>query len=46
MNGQMDLDAQKNLAMGMINEVEIGSKQAAEELQDAYREMESIKIWL
>ncbi len=32
MNGQMDLDAQKNLAMGMINEVEIGSKQAAEEL--------------
>lgn len=43
MNGQMDLDAQKNLAMGMINEVEIGSKQAAEELQDAYREMEKYK---
>lgn len=28
---------------GMINEVEIGSKQAAEELQDAYREMEKYK---
>ena len=37
MNGQMDLDAQKNLAMGMINEVEIGSKQAAEELGCDYK---------
>ena len=35
MNGQMDLDAQKNLAMGMITEVEIGSKQEEEEIQNA-----------
>ncbi len=47
MNGQMDLDAQKNLAMGIDHEVEIwieaGSRKS---VQDAYREMKSIKIWL
>mgnify|MGYP000797780871 CR=1 FL=1 len=46
MNGQMDLDAQKNLAMGMINEVEIGSKQAAEGFRMRTERWKSIKIWL
>ena len=35
MTGQMDLDAQKQQATGLINDVEVGKKEAAEDLQTA-----------
>ena len=43
MTGQMDLDAQKQQASGLINDVEVGKKEAAEDLQTAFSEVEKYK---
>ena len=43
MTGQMDLDAQKQQASGLINDVEVGKKEAAEDLQTAFGEVEKYK---
>ncbi len=43
MNGQMDLDSQKKEAVSMVNNVEVGKKETAEELQSAFAEMEKYK---
>lgn len=41
--GQMDLDAQKRQAVGLINDIEIGKKETAEDLQTAFGEVEKYK---
>lgn len=43
MTGQMDLDAQKRQAIGLINDVEIGKKETMEDLQAAFEEVEKYK---
>ena len=42
-SGQTDLDSQKEEAMRQINNIEIGKKETAEELQDAFAAMEKYK---
>lgn len=43
MTGQMDLDAQKQQASGLINDIEIGKKETTEDLQAAFAEVEKYK---
>lgn len=43
MTGQLDLDAQKNSAVGLINDIEVGKKDTAEDLQTAFAEVEKYK---
>lgn len=43
MTGQMDLDAQKQQASGLINDIEIGKKETTEDLQTAFGEVEKYK---
>ena len=43
MTGQLDLDSQKRQAMGLINDIEVGKKEAKEDLQSAFMEVEKYK---
>lgn len=43
MTGQLDLDSQKNQAIGLIGDIEIGKKETAEDLQTAFAEIEKYK---
>lgn len=43
MTGQLDLDAQKNQALGLIADIELGKKETAEDLQTAFAEVEKYK---
>lgn len=43
LNGQLDLDAQKKQAMSLIADIETGKKEAAEDLQTAFGEVEKYK---
>lgn len=43
MTGQLDLDAQKKQAMSLIADIETGKKEAAEDLQTAFGEVEKYK---
>ena len=43
MNGQMDLDAQKKQALGLLNDIEVGKKETPEDLQTAFSEVEKYK---
>lgn len=41
--GQLDLDAQKKQAVGLINDIDPGKKEATEDLQTAFAEVEKYK---
>ena len=43
MTGQMDLDAQKQQASGLINDIEVGKRETTEDLQTAFGEVEKYK---
>lgn len=43
LNGQMDLDAQKKQALGLLNDIEIGKRESMEDLQTTFGEIEKYK---
>lgn len=43
MNGQLDLDAQKKQALSLLNDIELGKRETAEDLQGAFAEVEKYK---